>query len=94
MFNLYFNIGIIYILIGFVIAFITVFFLKKRVIGKFVGAFIVALFGSFLGGIIEYLFKDIIAYLTNVNGIVNIFPPIIASFIIMFIFVRVSDKKK
>ena len=93
MFNYYFNVGLIYTIIGFSIALICFFLLKKNVFGRFWGALIIALVGSFLGGVIDYVFEDLIAMLANINNSVNIFPPIISSIILVLIFSRVSEKK-
>lgn len=93
MFNYYFNIGLIYILIGFCTALIVFFVLKKNIIGKFWGALIVGIIGSFLGGIFGFVFEGIIEYLSNLNNAVNIFPPIIVSVILLWIFTKVSEKR-
>ncbi len=93
MFNYYFNIGLIYFIVGFSVALFFNFILKKPILGRFWGTLIVALVGSFLGGIIEFFFADIIEYLTNINNSVNIFPPILSSFIIIWLFSLVSSNK-
>ena len=94
MFSFYFNIGLIYLLIGFAVALISYFAFKKMVLGKFIGALIVALIGSYLGGVLEFVLKDIIYFLSNLNNSVNIFPPVITSIVLMWIFVKVSEKYK
>jgi len=44
------------------------------VLGKFWGALIVGLVGSFLGGLVAQLFKGVIKYLAEFNnGTVNVF---------------------
>jgi len=92
MVSYYFNIGLIYFIIGFGTAIITYFVFKKDVIGHFVGALVVGLVGSFLGGALEYFLGDIIEYLTNLNNSVNIFPPLIVSGILLWVFVKASGK--
>ena len=92
MVNYYFNIGLIYFIIGFAVAIISYYIFRKDVIGHFLGALIVGLIGSFLGGALEHLFQDVITMLTNINGAVNIFPPIITSGILIWIFVKASDR--
>src|SRR6056297_2442684 len=92
MVNYYFNIGLIYFIIGFGSAIVCYYVFKKDVIGHFLGALIVGLIGSFLGGAFEHLFQNIISFLTNINGAVNIFPPLITSGILLWIFVRASDR--
>lgn len=94
MVNYYFNIGLIYFLIGFTVAIISYYLFKKDVIGHFIGALVVGLIGSFLGGTVEYFLSDVIAYLTNVNNAVNIFPPLITSGILMWIFVKASGRNE
>lgn len=94
LFSFYFNIGLVYLLIGFGVALISYFALKKMVLGNFIGALIVALIGSYLGGVLEFVLKDIIHFLSNLNNSVNIFPPLITAIILMWIFTRVSEKYK
>ena len=94
MFSFYFNIGLIYLIVGFSVALVSYFIFKKKVPGKFIGALVVALIGSYLGGVLEFVLKDIISFLTNLNDSVNIFPPLITSIILMWIYTKVSDKYK
>jgi len=93
-FNYYFNIGLIYFLIGFAIALYFVFILKKRMLGRFWGALLVAVVGSFLGGIIEYFFSDVISKLSNIMNAVNIFPPFFAALLLLWIFSKVSNSDR
>jgi uncharacterized membrane protein YeaQ/YmgE (transglycosylase-associated protein family) len=51
----------------------------------------VGLIGSFLGGALGYLLDDVIHYLTHINNSINIFPPLITSAILLYIFIKVSD---
>jgi uncharacterized membrane protein YeaQ/YmgE (transglycosylase-associated protein family) len=92
MVSYYFNIGLIYFIIGFGSAIICYYIFKKDVIGHFIGALIVGLIGSFLGGVIEFYFADIITLLTNLNNSVNIFPPLITAGLLLWIFVKVSER--
>ena len=92
MVSYYFNIGLIYFIIGFGAALVCYYVFKKDVIGHFIGALIVGLIGSFLGGAIEYFLDDLIEYLTNLNNSVNVFPPIISSALLLWIFVKASGK--
>lgn len=94
MFSFYFNIGLIYLIVGFAVALVSYFVFKKKVLGKFLGALVVALIGSYLGGVLEFVFKDIIDFLTNLNDSVNIFPPLITSVILMWLYTKVSEKYK
>jgi uncharacterized membrane protein YeaQ/YmgE (transglycosylase-associated protein family) len=94
LFSFYFNIGLIYLLVGFAVALISYFAFKKMVLGNFLGALIIALIGSYLGGVLEFVLKDVIEFLSNLNNSVNIFPPLITSIILMWIFTKVSEKYK
>lgn len=91
MFNYYFNIGLTYVLIGFAVALITYFVMGKRVLGRFWGALIVGLVGSFLGGLVDYLFADIIHTLANLNNSVNVFPPILTALFVVLAFAKASE---
>jgi len=93
MFNYYFNIGLIYFLTGFAIALFFYFILKKHVLGKFWGALLVSVIGAFLGGVVEFFFSGVIEKLSNTMNSVNIFPPIIVAFVLLWIFTKVSGKK-
>ncbi len=90
MVSYYVNIGLVYFIVGFGVALVGYYLFKRDVIGHFVGALIVGLIGSFLGGALGYLLDDVIQYLTNINDSVNIFPPLITSAILLWIFVKVS----
>ena len=94
MFSFYFNIGLIYLIVGFAVALVSYFLFKKMVIGKFLGALVVALIGSYLGGVLEFVLQDLIYFLSNLNDSVNVFPPLITSIILMWIYTKVSDKYK
>jgi len=94
LFSFYFNIGLAYLLIGFAVALVSYFVFKKMVLGNFLGALIIALIGSYLGGVMGYTFKGVIDYLSNINNSVNIFPPLITSIVLLWIFSKVSEKYK
>jgi len=68
------------------------FILKKQLLGRFLGALVVGLVGSFLGGVINYFFKDILANLSDVND-VNLFAALITALILLGIFSKVSTNK-
>ena len=93
MFTLYLQIGLIYFIIGIGVALISYFILKKRTFGKFVGTLIIALIGSYLGGVFEFYFQDIIHYLTNLNNAVNVFPPIITSIVLLWIYTKIFSHR-
>ncbi len=89
----YLTIGLTYLVIGFAMTILFFYILRKPFIGRFWGALIVALVGSFLGGIINYFFEDIIHILANLNNSVNVFPPLIASYILIRIYSRISETR-
>lgn len=93
MVSYYFTIGLTYILIGFGCALIFYYVFNKVFIGNFWGVLIVATIGSFMGAIIEFYFENIINALTRINGVVNIFPPLLISIILIYIYHKVSEKK-
>lgn len=93
MFIYYFNVFLTYFLVGFSGAVYFYFILKKPILGKFIGALIVGLVGSFLGGLIDWLFADIIKKLSDLNS-VNIFAALITSLILISIFSKVSPSSK
>ena len=90
MFIYYFNIALIYLVVGFAVALFFYFVLKKSVIGRFWGALIIAIVGSFLGGAVDYFFSDIIGTLSNLAEAVNIFPALLISFLILWLFSQFS----
>jgi hypothetical protein len=95
MLDYYILIGLIYIIIGFFFALLYYFVLRKPLLGRFAGALVVAVVGSFFGGVIEYLFSDLIAFFTNFAGVVNVFPPIIVTVIFLHILsLAGGDKRK
>lgn len=91
MLGYYFNIGMIYLLTGFGCALILYYVYNKNFIGNFWTVLLVAIIGSYLGAIIEYFFKDMIEKLTHISGSVNIFPPLFVSWLVIYIYHKVSD---
>jgi len=90
----HFTVGLTYVVIGLGCAIYFVFILRKPVLGRFWGALIVALVGSFLGGLFVIIepFSKIIKWLADVNG-VNIFASLFAALVLITIFSRVSSPK-
>lgn len=86
-------IGLSYLVIGMVIALIYVYVFRRRFAGKYWGAAVVAIAGAFLGGLTDYLFSDLIETLSSVNGVLNVFPPIIAAAVILSAFASLSERK-
>lgn len=88
----YLSIALTYIVIAFGVALIFVFLFRRRILGHFWGALLVALFGAFLGGVADYLFHDIIERLRNLNGAVNVFPPLIAAVLLVTLYANFSER--
>ena len=92
MFFYYFNVGFTYFTVGFACAVFFAFILKKPLLGRFWGALIVGLIGSFLGGVIDQVFSKVIAFLTDFNS-VNIIAATITSLIMIWFLSKVSSSK-
>ncbi|SIP99919.1 hypothetical protein SAMN05920897_102152 [Alkalispirochaeta americana] len=86
-------VGLSYVVIALAIAMVYVYGFKRRFAGNFWGALVVAIIGTFAGGLVDYLFSDIIRHLSSVNGILNIFPPIIAATMVLSLFAFLSERK-
>ena len=87
------TVGLTYAVIGFGVSIVYVYVFRRRFLGKFWGALIVGLVGSFLGGVIDFLFDDIIQALANFNNAVNIFPALITAVLLVSIFARISEDR-
>lgn len=90
--TLYLAIGLSYIVTGFVVALLFVYVFRRRFSGNFWAAAVVAVSGAFIGGMIDFVFDDVIAILTSINGVFNIFPPVIAASILLTIFAGLSER--
>ena len=88
----YLSIALTYIVIAFGVALLFVFLFRRRILGHFWGALIVALVGAFLGGVADYLFHDVIETLRNLNGAVNVFPPLIAAILLLRLYAYFSER--
>lgn len=86
----YLNIALTYIIIGFGTALLFYYGFRKPVLGRFWGALLIGLIGSFLGGVIEFFFASVIEMLTNLNN-VNIFPPILMAASLIWLFSKISS---
>jgi uncharacterized membrane protein YeaQ/YmgE (transglycosylase-associated protein family) len=86
----YLHVALMYIIVGFGVALVFYYGFRKPFLGRFWGALVVGLIGSFLGGVLGFLLSDFIEYLSNLNNI-NIFPPVITAFIVMWIFSFISS---
>mgnify|MGYP006291437791 CR=1 FL=1 len=88
----YLSIALTYIVIAFAVAMLFVFLFRRRILGHFWGALVVALVGAFIGGVVDYLFHDVIEALRNLNGAVNVFPPLIAAVLLLTLFAHFSER--
>ncbi|MFA7566784.1 MAG: hypothetical protein WCY01_07130 [Alkalispirochaeta sp.] len=91
--TLYLAVSLSYIVTGFVVAVFFVFVFRRRFTGHFWSAALVAVIGAFLGGVVEYLLADVITKLASINGVFNVFPPIIVASIFLTIFANLSEQK-
>ncbi len=87
------TVGLTYAVIGFGVSILYVYIFRRRFLGRFWGALIVGLVGSFLGGVIDFLFNDIIEALANFNNAVNIFPALITAVVLVSVFARISEDR-
>ena len=88
----YFNVGLTYFAIGFACALFYALILRKPFLGRFWGALIVGLVGSFLGGLIDQLGAHIIEWLSDFNS-VNVIASVITAAVLLSIFSRVSSPR-
>jgi len=86
------NIGLTYLVIGFASALIIFYLFKRQVPGNFIGALIIGLFGSFLGGLLYRAFPQIFNFFTDIND-VNVYAAFFFSFILIWIFSKLSSQK-
>lgn len=91
--TLFLSIGISYAVIGLVLAVIYRFVLRRRFIGNFPMAAIVAVVASFVGGLLEFLLRDVIEALSSINGVLNVFPPLIVAAVALSAFAAASERK-
>ena len=90
----YLTIGLAYLVVGFGVALFFYFVLGKSFLGNFWGALLIGLIGAFAGGLVDFLFSDIIERLANLNNSVNIFPPVITAFILVWLFSLITDTRE
>lgn len=86
-------VGLSHVVIALAVTLVYVYGFRRRFAGNFWGALAVAVIGTFTGGLVDYLFSDLIRQLSSVNGILNIFPPIIAAAMILSLFAFLSERK-
>jgi hypothetical protein len=82
----YFIVGLTYLIIGFGMGLVYFYGFKKDFLGKVWGAAIVGIVGSFAGGLADYFLKDRWVVLANLFGSVNIFPPLGAAALFLWVF--------
>ncbi|GEM_PF-583304 len=87
------NTAIVYLFVGVACTLVLYFAYKRDFTGNIWTVMIMAVVGSYLGAVIEYLFRDVITALTQVAGHINIFPPLIVACIVIHIYHKVSSKK-
>ncbi|MBN1696100.1 MAG: hypothetical protein JW881_01190 [Spirochaetales bacterium] len=85
------KVGLTYLVIGFASALLVYYVMKKQVPGNFVGAFIIGLIGSFLGGLIYRLIPDIFNFLSDFND-VNVYAAFGFSFLLIWLLSKLSTK--
>lgn len=91
--TLFLALGLSYLVIAFAVSILYVYGFRRSFAGNFWGALTVATIGAFLGGLVDYMFSDIIAQLRSINGVLNIFPPIIAAILVLSVFASLSERK-
>jgi uncharacterized membrane protein YeaQ/YmgE (transglycosylase-associated protein family) len=88
----YLNTALTYLTIGFASAIFVYYILKKKVPGRFLGAIIVGLIGSFIGGVVYQAFPDIFNFLADLNS-VNVFAALFFSLAFILILAELSSYK-
>jgi lipoprotein signal peptidase len=91
--TLYLAVAISYVAVGLVMAVLYVYVFRRRFTGHFWAAALVAICGAFIGGLIDFLFADIIEQLTSIVGVLNLFPPLIAAAVVLSTFASLSERK-
>ena len=84
-----FIIGLVYTIIGLIVALLHYYVFKKQFVGNLTGVLIVALFGAFLGGVCGVLFEEQLTALSRI-GNVNIVPPLLISLLLVWIFSKLG----
>jgi uncharacterized membrane protein YeaQ/YmgE (transglycosylase-associated protein family) len=87
----YFTFGLTYILIGFCVAMVYFYVFKKNFLGSLWGGVVVGIIGSFIGGLVDFYFKDFLYFLSHLFGSINLFPPLISAVLFLWIFNRMSN---
>lgn len=91
--TLYLGIGLSYIAIGFLLAVLYYYVFRRDFVGNFWGATAVGVIGAFLGGVADYLLGPLIEQLQSINGVLNVFPPLIVAYLLLSAYARLSEKK-
>lgn len=84
--------GLIYTTLGLAVAIFWVYVLDKAFLGGFWGALIVAVIGAFAGAIIEIVFADLIALLSDIAG-VNVFPALASAIVLTSLFAYACNRE-
>ena len=86
----YVIIGLSYFVIGLAVAIVFFYVLKRPILGGFWGGLAVALVGSFLGGMLDFLVFEI--EFLDLAGIVDVVPPLLTSVALVWLFSRISRR--
>ena len=89
---LYLNVGLTYLTIGFASAIFIYYVMKRPVLGRFWGALVVGLIGSFLGGVIYQSVPAIFEFLSDFND-VNVFAAFSCSLLLIWVLSKVTSSK-
>lgn len=87
------NTALVYLIVGVSCTLVLYYAYRRDFTGNLWTVMIMAIVGSYLGAVIEYLFSDILTAMTQISGHINIFPPIIVACIVIHIYHKVSSKK-
>ncbi len=88
----YLNVGLTYVTIGFASAILIYYVFKRPMLGRFWGALIIGLIGSFLGGVIYRTFPKFFQVLSDFND-VNVFAAAGCSLALIWTLSRLSSPK-
>lgn len=84
-------IGLTYFVIGFAVAMLFYYVLRRPFLGNFLGGLIVGLVGSFLGGTLDFLLLDF--DMLTLGGTVDVVPPVVTSVVLVWTFSGISRRE-
>jgi len=88
----YLNVALTYVTIGFAAAILIYYVLKRPILGRFWGALIIGLIGSFLGGVVYRTFPRFFEVLSDFND-VNVFAAASCSLALIWTLSKLSSPK-